>query len=606
MSDILPSIEPETQGQVTKLDVPLTTFLQQAARPDVADSMWNAVAHTSEDQVNKSLVGNRQLSQDEANEKYKVGDLKFSGPIDEYTAQAMNEREKSRMDQQMYLSSGATKARWLPGMAAGILGATANPLDLGSMFIPFVGEAGKTEQAGRIAMALRRGLIPMEAIERTGIPVPRLVGSMAQATMWQGLAEVPKMYEAHVEGQNMPHITEDMLGQAGFAALMHGAGSVLKMISNSTHEAMSKQSVNDFLEDRDTSAGQYIPLDEHVIAYKAAEELRSMREEAANNIDQEKIKADVLKEYGEFPIDAALRSRSTGEIRTGPGHPFIEGYEHSSEAKGHPDYSPDAEWLRGFVTDKGRFVGRAEANQMTGSGGDYLASEALESGTSDPDWLSHPEREEYDKMIERSMTPAQAITKIRQDREQRRQQRILANPEAQQKMEMMRQAAIDEWVRNKRQELADPVPKKVRQAASERTVPHEEVQKYTGESGHLDKMLDEDIEGLGGKVEKEGEKEASTDAPIDFKSANKEQLGKIKENISKMPPEQLQKNYEHYQNLAKEHIATGKLQDASEASTQGQFYREALENNGGKPKIFEPNATGAIDAALNCLLKKEL
>ena len=466
MSDVLPQIEPEIDGRVERLDVPIGQFLSESFKAGQDQSMYRAVANTTEDQIDKSNQGARTIQPDEANKKYAIGDLKFTDPVNESLAQTMNERERQRMDHEMYLYSGATKGRFLPGMVASIAGAMANPLDFGSMFIPFVGEAGKAKAVGTIGRMLERGLIPAETFNK--VPVPKLVASMAQATMWQGMAEIPRIYESHVENQPMPLITKDLLGQAAFAGILHGVGAGLKFLSDKTHEVIAKQNFNDWINDRELSGHQYIPMDEHVIQFKAEEQLRQLREEAANHIDTDMIKRDVVKQEGEYPTDAALWNRETGEKRTGPAHPLIEGYEDSTEAVGHPDHDPDKPWIRGFVTDRGRFVQRDLADQMTGSGGDFLTAEGLHAGTSDPDWLSHDERTQFDNLKEQyGYSDAEALNKVRESREQRRQQRILANPRVQAEVERQRQLAMDRWVEDQKERLKNPVSKEVQKLAAE-------------------------------------------------------------------------------------------------------------------------------------------
>jgi hypothetical protein len=501
VSDILPQIQPETSGSVQKLDVPFTDFMTHAYAQGQDQSLLKSLSNITENEVN-SHRDSPMLQPDDLNQKYKIGGLKFTEPMRDSEAKVMNERERNRMDQEMYLYSGASKSRFFPGMAASILGSMANPVDFGSMFIPFVGEGAKANElfeSGRmVAGTLKRGLITREAIERTGVPLPKVVASMAQGMLWQGMAEVPKIYESHMEGQPMPHIGADILGQGAFAAILHGMVSGLSRLSPDTHEAMAKQAMNDFINDLDISAHKYVPLDEHVIAYQAMERDRELRERAANSVDVDAIKRNVVKERGEYPIDAALKSRNTGEIRTGPLHPLIEGYEHSSESKGNAGYRPDAEWLRGFVTDKGRFVERAEADKMTGSGGDFLAAEALHAKgeVQELDWMSPSEYDRHTDLMKQGLTSTDALNKIREERMQRREQRILANPDVKEEIERQRQEAIQQFVDDQRQKIATKVDPRVVEKAAERTIPREQAEKYNGDESHLSKSLDEDIAGM--------------------------------------------------------------------------------------------------------------
>ena len=512
MSDILPAEIPSDQGVVTHLDTPFSDFMSHSFALGQDQSMLRAISNTTEDEVDKN--GNSPtLSADDAQKKYGVGDLKFTQPVKDSLAQAMSEREKNRMDQEMWLNGNSSKARFLPGMAAGILGATANPVDFGSMFIPFVGEAGKGEAVGRIAMALRRGLIPAQTFDK--IPASKLVASMAQAGMWQGMSEVPKMVESHLENQPMPSIGADELGQMAIAGIFHGLGEGLKWLHPDTHDAITKQHFNDFMDDKDsTAAQQYIPLDEHVIQFKALEQDRMLREEAANHPDVksavEMAQRDAVKEHGELPLYSALENKYTGDVRIGDAHPDIPGYENSASTPKDLEET-GATWLHGFVTDKNRFVDRDEADKMTGSGGDFLTSEALKNGTSDSFWLSHDERTHFDDLKELGHTDAEAINKIREMRNDRRARMVLGRQDVQQKVEQVRQQAIDKWVEDKKQELKNPVSQQTKTTAKTQTVPPKDVEKYNGDQEHLSKSLDDDIHGLGGKTPEEQRVEREKD-----------------------------------------------------------------------------------------------
>lgn len=489
MSDVLPAIEPEQSGQVTKLDVGLGDYLSHSYQAGQSESMLSALSNVREDEIANHPNQSKLLQPDEANQKYGVGGLKFTQPVQESLASTMSEREKNKMDQEMYLYSGATKGRFLPGMAASILGATANPVDFGSMFIPFVGTGGKMVEGARIMNVMRRGLIPMEAFSK--IPASKLVASMAQATMWQGMAEVPKMWEAHVEGQEMPHVGMDLLGQAAFAGALHGAGSLLRMISPATHDVMTKQAMDDFLQDKDTSANQYLPLDEHVIQWQAINQEIALRHEAEGSIDLKKIAEDYKDKNLEYSVAAALRmpADETGQqaIHTGPTHWAI------------PEYT-DAGAERGMWTNKGRFVSMDEANKLHGLlESEHPTSEQILYGAESHDEMSPGERKIYADLLETGHTDAQAMNTVRSARKERMEQAFFSKPEVQQKIEDLRQKAVDKWVSDKKQELANPVKPETVRAAAEKTVPKKVTEKYNGDDAHLNKSLDEDIEGLTGK-----------------------------------------------------------------------------------------------------------
>lgn len=484
MSDVLPQIEPETYGRVTRLDVPVSRYLSESFSMGQDESMFRAVSNITEDKI---APPSATLGAEEANQKYGIGSLKFSAPVSESMASAMSERERTRMDKEMYLYSGATKGRFLPGMAASILGASANPLDFGSMFIPFVGEAGKIEGATRVAAILRRGLVPAESFDK--IPMAnKLVKSMAQGTMWMGMAEIPKMYEAHIENQPMPDVTLDLLGQAGFAAILHGAGVGMRLLGDKTHEAMTRQAMNDFMEDKPISAHQYIQLDEHVIQFQAVQRELQLRADAEQHVDFDKIKAEHIDKNLEYAVSAAIRSApdETGQqpVHTGLAHWVIpQAFEEGAE--------------RGMWTNRGRFVTQEEAAKLHGLTEKDPTSEQLLYGTTDMGALGPEEKKVYQGLLDSGHTEPDAMAILRSSIHDRMVKSFLSRPEVQRDIEQQRQQAIDKWVEDKRQELKNPVSQEIKTAATEQTVSPKDVQRYSGDLEQMNKTLDEDLEGMG-------------------------------------------------------------------------------------------------------------
>jgi len=493
MSDVLPQIEPETSGRVTKLDVPIAKYLSESFKAGQDESMFRAVSNITEDKINGHPANSPTLSADDANQKYGIGNLKFTEPVNESLASMMHSREQDRMDREMYLYSGATKARFLPGMAASILGASANPLDFGSMFIPFVGAGEKVAQAGRVAKILERGLIPFEAIEKTGIPAPKLIASMAQGTAWMGMAEVPKVIESRMENQPLPSIGSDLIGQAALAAMFHGVGVGLRYLGAKTHEAMSKQAMNDFLQDKDFTAHEYIPLDEHVIAFQAMEREIQLRHEGEQTISLSKIAEEYKDKNLEYSVAAALREPINAEgqqpIHTGPTHWSIPGAEKMPEGT-----------ERGMWTNKGRFVSMEEAQKLHGlPESDYPTSEHILYGAETPDEMSPAERNVYADMLERGFTDREALNTVRSQQKERMENNFFSKPEVKADIERLRKEAIDKFVEARKAELADPVPKEVRQTATTPLVEQEHVEKYNGDEAHINKSLDDDIQSMTGE-----------------------------------------------------------------------------------------------------------
>lgn len=597
MPDIYSPRQNEEMRPIDRVPTPLSRYLSTAFASGQSDSVASHLNHIlDDDNLNNVDPNARTLTADEANQKYGVGDLKFNQPVKEPLAQAMSEREKDKMDRDVLLYSGGTDLAHKAGaMAMQALGATANPVDFSSMFVPFVGE-------GKYALIARSAF--------KALPAPRLVESMVQASLWQAtFGEIPRAIESYQEHQNISPlgVGGDLLGQAVFAAGLHGAGAILNRMVPRNREEMAKTAMNQWVNDEDVKVHDMIPLDQHVIEYQAMERDRQLRQEAANSIDQSAIRKEAMDKYSEYPIDAALRSRSTGEIRTGPIHSLIEGYENSSEAKGHEDYHPDAEWSRGFLTDKGRFIGREEADQMTGSGGDFLASESLHN-PSDPDWLAHGERVKFDELKERGMTDAQALNEIRTDRVKRREQRLLANPDVQQDIQNLTQKAIADYIDKKRQERENPPAKEPVQHAATA----EEVRTYTGDSQKLTSSIniekEQEYEKQSSALEKWINEKAESEESATFGKNQDARLKRVSEMIreGKLPKELQEvamrelkptKDMETGETLNWEH------EDFPRTGTLLNFLEERAQRRMPE-NLEEVDINNAVDSAINCILEK--
>src|SRR5882724_10322623 len=140
MSYSLPQIDPETSGQVTQMYVPFDRYISASFDQGQHDSAFNSVMRMEEMHLDNVDESSPMLTPEQAQQQYGVGDLKFDQPIRQVAAQTMAQRKKQEMDRNFFMSQGSSKARFLPGMAASMLGGVSNPLDLGLMFLPVVGE----------------------------------------------------------------------------------------------------------------------------------------------------------------------------------------------------------------------------------------------------------------------------------------------------------------------------------------------------------------------------------------------------------------------------------------------------------------------------------
>ena len=286
-----PQIDPETTGRVERIPIPLDRYLGASFGQGFHDSAFNSVSRYSELTMDNMDESSPMLDPETANQRYAVGDLKFTEPVREVAAQTMNERKRSEMDRQFLLANGFSGGRLAPGIAAQILGGVLNPLDLGLMFIPVVGQeaaAAKIAAAGGGALrqAIARGLITREMIQGSKIAAPRLAEAVIQGTVGQALFEVPNLVASLQDKANYTAADAlvNVVGGGIFAGALHSAGALLSRIGRGTKDAMAKQAVNDFLRDQDIRVSDYVQIDEKLLRQAVEFDMVRARAEAIQAI----------------------------------------------------------------------------------------------------------------------------------------------------------------------------------------------------------------------------------------------------------------------------------------------------------------------------------
>jgi hypothetical protein len=362
-----PQFDPETTGQVNQVPVPIGSYLGAMFDQGQNDSAYNSIMRMREISLDDSDTSSPMLDTQTANQKYGVGDLKFDEPVRESVAATMNARKRAEMDRQFFLSNGSSLGRFVPGMAASMLGGVSNPLDLGLMFVPFVGEEAAAEKiaaagGGIVRQALARGLISREALAARG--APRLLGPIIQGAMGQSLFEIPNL-AASLQDKSDYGVSDAARNIATGGILaggIHLATDVLGRLSRGTREAMMNQAVNDFLRDKDIRVQDYVNLDEAAIRDRVAFNPEVFQAEAQKYAEaqfpgfQEKLQRE-----GEGQIvAAAMKNDETGKVETAPIHSLID-YEALDPIKDGNNLIP------GFITDSGRFIPREEAEKFSGT-----------------------------------------------------------------------------------------------------------------------------------------------------------------------------------------------------------------------------------------------
>lgn len=515
-----PQIDPETTGRVTHIPIPLDSYLSASFESGQHDSAFNSIVRMKElsaDNADNSPM----LDPAEANKRFGVGDLVFDRPVKESAAQTMNERKRAEMDRNFFLANGASRSRFLPGIAASVLGGVLNPLDFALMFVPFVGEerlAARVAEAGggAVAQALARGLITEESIAHLGIPAPKLMGAMINGAANQSLFEVPALVAAAQDHADYTINNALMnIGAGGMlAGAIHSVSHLFGRLSNATREVMAKQAMEQFLKDEDVRVHDFVKIDEAAIRDRVRFDEDAVRKEAIASISDDDLKAAIFQKFHEHPTQAAIML-SDGTVHTGAFHGDAYGKLDKVTLDKVADGSMSA--TEGFVTDSGRFVSRDEAAQMMGMK-EHLTSEAMH-GSSDESFLSVQEHDFFQQALEAGVTRSQAWNATMKYRYQNQLRYFFDRPDIHEKLNAERQRQVDEFIEKKRAEH-DPQAEFTREVQAEiarqqaqgRILPPEVIQKHITDANFTEAsttQVDADVQNLRKNLENGNESNAT-------------------------------------------------------------------------------------------------
>lgn len=383
--------EPRRTGLVTRMDVPLNRYLGAAFEQGVEDSAFSSIAHMTENFIYSE--GNK-LSPEEANKKYAVEGLNFQTPVYESVARMMQDRHRRRLDREALMESASTfSGRWWGGLGVGVLASFTNPLDFALNFTPVVGSEKAAAMVGKSAFRQKigRGLVTEEALRASKVPLPMLAGALMEGAAGQAIAEVPlKIYK----NMNLEHYTladsalnivaGSVLG-GGIHLGVRGAARLLRSLNPETRRVLFEQAVEQFVSGQEINVHKFVELDEAKIRERVAFDVGHARQEAALNINDKSIRAQIAREAGD-PIVAAAIRMPDGEIQVGPAHFLMEG----AATKGSED---------GFVTVSGKFLTRRQASFYVDA---KNRAEAVERGEMLPedDVTNEAQSEHFDYFME--------------------------------------------------------------------------------------------------------------------------------------------------------------------------------------------------------------
>lgn len=334
-------------------------------------------------------------------------DLKFSidPTLDEFNL-LMN-RKIAERDRQTILSSGADNIMRSAGaMGVGFLGSLLNPLDLGLMFLPVVGEAAKAEAVGakfagvggKIAAGLERGLVTEEQLAKAGIAFKGYTAAAVTGSVGMATIEIPRFLAAKEDQTKFSSdefFTNVALGGL-FGIGMHGLGQIFKAalkahgkLTPETHENMGVAATEDFLNGDVIDPVRVAHLDDHVNEIAASDsDFSDMTAKAdlsdptarltEQGIIREKLKWD---EPQDVKLVAATLTLEDRRVFTGVTH--ATAYNNALDA-GITEAQLETAYP-GFLNKEGKVVTRDNAvinNEGKGLAEDFKFNEtALEPAT---------------------------------------------------------------------------------------------------------------------------------------------------------------------------------------------------------------------------------
>lgn len=479
MSFSFPDIDPNTQGAIYDVPVPLSRYLDNMYDAGQHDTILHSLNRMTEMSVADADETSPVLQPEEAQKKWGVGNLKFDQPIRESVARLMNQRKRDEMDREFFIGNGSSAKRFIPGMAAAMLGAVSNPVDLATMFIPFVGEEAAAAKAttafGKVAA---RRLVTREALQSAFPKASGLAESMINGMAGQALFEVPVLASAMQDQANYTVANSVFnIGAGGaFAAALHGAGVLYKRLSRGTKEQMARQALNQLLNDEQIKVHNYVRVDENAIWSRIKFEEDLAVAKAYQDIDQGKIAKDLFEKEG-----LKVNPDTPAAFITPDGKNEIDHSHWTAKMMKFLDDNPDA--VRAYHLSDGRIVTESSMSNHLGVPEDELTSEYFILGK---DGMTSREEGIYDKYLEEGKSHDEAFQLIVADRQERALNKFMSAPDSREKFDAEYKKRIDEYVANERSKFeqekqgrfeAEKQKEIDAQIAAGRTLPPEEVQK---------------------------------------------------------------------------------------------------------------------------------
>jgi hypothetical protein len=307
--------EPSQVGQLEKFDIPLNEWMGLKFGEGWSSGLGRAVWDMGED---FAWDTGEEIDPKILNASFGIkGYLEFDRPMTVGRAALLNERKKDELQRMAMLDSASHSGASLKGAAgfiSGLAGGFANPVDLSTAFIPFVGSAAKAAPIARMgkgllgaekAVFLEEAVIAGRAALARGIVTQETIGlgrgasvtaSMIDGVLSQAAVEIPIAIEKtrNKEEYGANDYLFNVIAGGLFAGGLNLAGQALEVAykraigkavdfhnrsSSETKERFVRETESAFVEGRTPDTDKIIRIDEEAIRAKV--EAERFNEEAA-------------------------------------------------------------------------------------------------------------------------------------------------------------------------------------------------------------------------------------------------------------------------------------------------------------------------------------
>lgn len=225
-------IDPETRGQVTDMEVPMSKYLRASMSQGLHDSIYAQWWRLNERWAEERDDSYPLLTVEEVKKNYGI-DTKE--PMRENIAMMLQSQHQAQAERDYLLANDnhSILAAGL-GMSATMLASMLNPVDLALMFVPIVGQETKlaagANALGRGRAALRTGLVTRETLQFMVPKAPKLAESVIQGGAYMVAYEALNQPLAILEHRDAGNPIVNIAAGTAIAAGFHGVVTALSRL----------------------------------------------------------------------------------------------------------------------------------------------------------------------------------------------------------------------------------------------------------------------------------------------------------------------------------------------------------------------------------------